>query len=91
MFNNETTNIIKSIDFNRRAYNRFKDRFLYLISSMEFADTSNARACLEDVLEEITLYSSNDQSFFYTDMAPFGKNKYVLNEYPVYDTNYRKY
>jgi hypothetical protein len=91
MFNNETTNIIKAIDFNRRAYNRFKDRFLFLISSMEFADTSNARACLEDVLEEITLYSSNDQSFYYTDMAPFGKNKYVLNEYPVYDTNYRKF
>ena len=91
MFNNETTNIVKAIDFNRRAYNRFKDRFFYLLSTMEFADTSNARACLEDILEETTLYSSNDQSFYYTDMIPFGKNRYILNEYPVYDTNYRKF
>lgn len=91
MFNNETTNIVKAIDFNRRAYNRFKDRFFYLLSTMEFADTSDPRACLEDILEETTLYSSNDQSFYYTDMIPFGKNRYTLNEYPVYDTNYRKF
>ena len=91
MFNNDSTNIIKAIDFSRRNYTRFKDRFFYLVSSMEFPDTSDARGCLDIVMEEITLNSSSDQSFFYSDMMPFGINTYVYNDYPIYDTAYRKF
>ena len=91
MFNNETTNIIKAIDFNRRSYSRFKDRFFYLISTMEFADPTNARDCLDVVLSEVTLNSSSEQSFFYTDMLPFGFNSYIVNHHPIFDTNYRKF
>ena len=91
MFNNETTNIIKAIDFNRRSYSRFKDRLYYLISSMEFNDTANSRDCLDVVLDEITLNSSSEQSFYYTDMIPYGNNSYIVNHYPIFDTNYRKF
>ena len=91
LFNHEPTDIIKAIDFNRRAYSRFKDRFLYLLKTIEFVDTTNTRECFEDIMEEITLYASSDQSFYYTDMVACGKNKFILNEYPVYDTNYRTF
>ena len=91
MFNNETTNIIKAIDFSRRSYSRFKDRFFHLISTMEFGDTTNERQCLDTVLEEITLNSSNEQSFYYTDMVPFGSNDFIVNHYSIFDTNYRKF
>ena len=91
MFNNDSTNIIDAIDFNRRAYSRFKDRFFYLLSTLEFADTSNARECLDTIIEEITVNSSAEQAFYYTSMLPYGKNNYVRNDYPVYDTNYRKF
>lgn len=91
MFNNDSTNIIKAIDFSRRNYTRFKDRFFYLVSSMEFPDTDDARGCLDIVMEEITLNSSNDQSFYYSDMMPFGINTYVYNDYTVYDTAYRTF
>ena len=91
MFNNETTNIIKAIDFSRRSYNRFKDRFFYLISTMEFPNVDNPRACVDAVMEEITLNASNEQAFFYTDMIPYGNNTFISNEYQIYDTNYRKF
>ena len=91
MFNNETTNIIKAIDFNRRSYDRFKDRFYYLLSTMEFADVGDPRQCVDTILEEITVNASNEQAFFYTDMIAFGNNRYVQNDYPIYDTNYRKF
>lgn len=91
MFNNETTNIIKAIDFSRRSYSRFKDRFFHLISTMEFVDPTDERLCLDTVLEEITLNSSNEQSFYYTDMVPFGSNSYIVNRYSIFDTNYRKF
>jgi hypothetical protein len=91
MFNNETTNIIKSIDFSRRSYNRFKDRFFYLLSTFEFVNTDNARHCLDTIMEEITVNSSSEQAFYLSDMIPFGNNKFILNQYPVYDTNYRKF
>jgi hypothetical protein len=91
LFNNGSTNIAKSIDFNRRSYNRFKDRFLYLLSTMEFTDFEDSRNCLDIILEEIVANASSDQAFYYTDMVPYGINRYVLNEYPVYDTNYRNF
>ena len=91
MFNNETTNIIEAIDFSRRSYARFKDRLFYLLSTMEFADTSDSRACLDTIMEEITINSSEEQSFYYTDMLPYGKNTYLSNDYIIYDTNYRNF
>ena len=91
MFNNETTNIVKSIDFSRRSYNRFKDRFFYLLSTLEFQHTDNPRECLDTIMEEITSHNSSDQAFYYSDMIAFGKNKYLVNQYPIYDTNYRKF
>ena len=91
LFNNESTNIIKAIDFNRKSYNRFKDRFFYLLSSIEFTDYEDARACLDTIMEEIVANSSTDQPFYYTDMMPYGMNRYIQNDYPVYDTNYRKF
>lgn len=91
MFNNETTNIVKAIDFNRRAYNRFKDRFLYLLSTLEFPDIDNTKSCLDIIMEEITNNNSSDQSFYYTDMLPYGTNNFIVNEYTVVDTTYRKF
>jgi len=91
MFNNETTNIIKAIDFNRRSYSRFKDRFLHLVNTVEFVDSSNARNCLDLIMEEITINNSNEQSFYYTDMVPYGLNSYTVNHYEVFDTKYRTF
>lgn len=91
MFNNESTSIIKALDFSRRSYSRFKDRFLYLLSTIEFQDTSNIRECLDTIMEEITVNSSSDQAFYYTDMLPFGQNSFIRNDYVVYDTNYRNF
>jgi hypothetical protein len=91
LFNNDSTNIAKSIDFNRRSYSRFKDKFLYLLSSTEFSNYDNARECLDTIMEEITANASQDQAFYFTDMMPYGINNFVLNEYSVYDTNYRNF
>ena len=91
LFNNNSTNIVKSIDFNRRSYSRFKDKFLYLLSTMEFADYSDSRGCLDSIMTEITANSSQEQAFYFTDMMPYGINNFILNEYPVYDTNYRNF
>ena len=91
MFNNDTTNIIKAIDFSRRSYTRFKDRFFYLLSSMNFEDVTDARTNLDLIMDEITFNSNSDQPFFYTDMIPAGSNKFISNTYPVYDTNYRNF
>jgi hypothetical protein len=89
MFNNDSTNIIKSLNFNRQSYNRFKDRFFYLLKTLEFEDPTDSRNNLDIIMEEIVANASSNQAFYYTDMIPYGINKYIRNDYPVYDTNYR--
>ena len=91
MFNNDSTNIIRSLNFNRQSYSRFKDRFFYLLKTMEFGDSADAQANLDIIMEEIVANVSSNQAFYFTDMMPFGINKYIRNDYPVYDTNYRHF
>ena len=91
LFNNDTTNIIKSIDFSRKSYSRFKDRFFYLLSTMEFENYDDPRFILDAIMEEIVINSSNDQAFYFTNMIPYGINRSIENNYTVYDTNYRKF
>lgn len=91
MFNNETTNIIKAIEYSKKAYRNFKNQFFSLLTSMEFNDVDNPRSCLDQIFDEISNNATSDQSFYYTDMIPFGSNSFTFNEYVIADTNYTKF
>ena len=90
-FNNETTNIIQSIDYSRKAYRNFKDRFFSLLGSVDFQNTEDPRACLDQVFDELTSHVTSDQSFYYTDMVATGTKNFIVNQYIISDTNYRKF
>jgi hypothetical protein len=90
-FNNETTNIVKAIEYSRKAYRNFKNQFFSLLSSMEFDNFDDPRACLDQLFDEISFNATMDQSFYYTDMLPVGSNSFTFNEYLIADTNYKKF
>jgi hypothetical protein len=82
--NNPATDIIKSLDFNRRAYSRFKDQFLHLLATTDFRDQKDPVKVVDDVMLQITAGSDSSRPFFYTDMIPFGGN-YVDSSYRIFD------
>ena len=90
LLNNSQTNLISSINFNRQRYNKFKEKFLQLLGNAEFSDQSNYRACLDQILNEITNNSSSNQAFYSSDMVAYGK-QYIVNSYVTVNSTYKTF
>ena len=90
MINNPSTDIIHSIDYNRREYARFKEKFLDVLTSRVFKDTTNPRAMVDSILLEVTNGAGSNLPFYYTDMVPYGNNldKTSYSVFDVYDRSY---
>lgn len=90
LFNNPSTDIIKAIDYSRREYARFKEKFLTLLENTEFVDPTDSRAVVDRIMNDITNGADSSSPFFYTDMIASGKN-YINTTYTVFNPAERNY
>ena len=90
LFNNPSTDIIKSIDYNRREYSRFKDKFLDLLENTQFDDVTDSRAVVDTVLWNFTKGANSSSPFYYTGMAVSGNN-FIKTAFTVFNPADRKY
>jgi hypothetical protein len=66
-------NIIKSIDFARTEYNRFKRVFLQIAEQTEFQGSIRDR--VDDILRQINIDKNKNQPFYFSDMIGLGASK----------------
>ena len=90
LLNNDSTDVIQSLDFSRREYNRFKDRFLNLLETMEFADQTDYPSIVDQVMSEICVGASVNLPFYYTDMAAVNQD-FDITQYTVFDPGDKTY
>tara|TARA_R110000868_G_scaffold32398_4_gene117811 strand:+ start:8007 stop:22382 length:14376 start_codon:yes stop_codon:yes gene_type:complete len=64
-------NIFKSLEFNDREYNKFKNRMLEAAIQSEWG-TFTTTQILDSIITDLGLGKSNINSFFYSDMMPSG-------------------
>ena len=64
-------NIFKSLEFNDREYNKFKNRMLENSILSEWG-TYTTSQILDSIITDMSLGKSNVNSFFYSDMIPSG-------------------
>ena len=64
-------NIFKSLEFNDREYNKFKNRMLENVIRSEWGNLSTSQI-LDAVITDMNTGKSNINSFFYSDMLPSG-------------------
>ena len=64
-------NIFKSLEFNDREYNKFKNRMLENSIKSEWG-TFTTSQILDSIITDLGLGKSNINSFFYSDMIPSG-------------------
>jgi hypothetical protein len=66
-----TYNIFKSLEFNDREYNKFKNRMLAAAIQSEWG-TFTTSQILDSIITDLSLGKTNINSFFYSDMIPSG-------------------
>jgi len=64
-------NIFKSLEFNDREYNKFKNRMLESVIRSEWGNLSTSQI-LDAVVTDLNTGKTNINSFFYSDMLPSG-------------------
>ena len=89
-FNNPGTDIIRAIDYNRKEYARFKEKFLELLETLSFKDINDSRAVVDRIMADITDGVDPSSPFYYTDMVASGNN-YLSTQYVVFNPADRSY
>ena len=75
---NETASFEQSIDFSRREYARFKNKFLEIANSLDTVEYDDIPASVDLILEELNSYKTSDMPFYASDMVPYGSDKNVI-------------
>jgi hypothetical protein len=86
---NDTSNFINSIEFARREYSKFKNKFLELCSTLKGLDTSDPVTSVDKILLTINNVKNKTFPWYYSDMVPYGDTKKLA--YPIVDTLQRKF
>ena len=74
-------NIFKSLEFNDREYNKFKNRVLENAIRSEWGNLTTSQI-LDSIVTDLNIGKTNVNSFFYSDMLPSG-NVYTDTVYTV--------
>lgn len=77
-------NFVNSVDYARREYTRFKNKFLELALTLPNIGTANAVDSVDRILASINQVKNQSFAWYYSDMVPCGKN-YVSNSYTLAD------
>jgi hypothetical protein len=77
------SNIIKSLDYARTEYNRFKREFLQVALDSEFQGSTKDH--VDSILQTINSVKSKEMPFYFSDMVPTGAVKKL--SYTILDAN----
>ena len=77
-------NFVNSIDYARRDYTRFKNKFLELAVTLPNIGTSNIVESVDKIIANINQVKNKSFAWYYSDMVPCGKN-YIANSYTLSD------
>jgi hypothetical protein len=90
LFNNSSTNVIEAIEYSKNEYARFKEDLFSILESKQFSDTTDPRAVLDEIMQEVTSLADPSKPFYYSDMMPFGRD-YIKTLYTVFNTADKTY
>lgn len=85
--NDNQANLINGLDFARREYQKFKNKFLELCINTANLDPNNPMDGVDTILTTINTVKSIAFPWFYSDMLPYGKNIVVENFKILNSTN----
>lgn len=86
---NQQANFVDSVDYARREYTKFKNRFVELCTSLPGLDPSNPKDGVDKILSTINAVKNKSFPFFYSDMVPYGEAD--VKKYTVLDSTQRQY
>ena len=86
---NETSNFVNSIEYARKEYSKFKNKFLEMCSNLKGLDITNPKVGVDTILTAINSIKNKSFPWYYSDMVPYGDAKTI--SYPVIDTSQRRY
>jgi hypothetical protein len=85
-----SVNFINSIDYARKEYNRFKNKFLEMCLTLTDLDKNDPINGVDQVLVAINGVKNSTFPWFYSGMVPSGKD-YVVDTYTVKNVNLKIY
>ena len=84
------TNFIEGIDYARREYTKFKNKFLELCVSMTDLDPVDPTNGVDRILKVINQVKTSKFPWFYSDMVPYGDN-YVVDLHKITNISVKTY
>ena len=85
----ETANFVQSIEFARKEYSKFKNKFLELCTTLRGLDITNPVTGVDKILLNINIVKNKKFPWYYSDMVPYGESLNLT--YPILDTDQRRF
>ena len=86
---NDQSNFISSLDYARREYTKFKNKFVEMCSTMPGLDPADAKNGVDQILRSINAVKNKGFAWYYSDMVPNGEARVTL--YTVLNVQQRQY
>lgn len=86
---NQQANLIDSIDYARREYTKFKNRFVELCTTLPGLDPADPKNGVDKILSTINAVKNKSFPFYYSDMVPYKEP--AVSKYTVLDTTQVQY
>ena len=71
---NDQVDIVKSINFNKNEYTKFKNNFIDNINKLDL-DLTDPNKCVDDIIQHMAAKKTSAFPFYYSDMLPWGSQK----------------
>ena len=75
---NNQANFINGLEYARREYTKFKNKFIDLATTLPGLDINDAKSSVDEILTSINAVKNNSFSWYYSDMVPYGDNKNTI-------------
>lgn len=85
----EQANFINGLDYARRDYTKFKNKFLEVAATLSDLNHNDVAGSVDTILTSINLVKNKSFSWYYSDMVPYGK--YTAFTYTVIKEADRQY
>lgn len=86
---NEQANFVGALDYARREYTKFKNKFLELCMSLPGLDPNNPKDGVDLIIGSINAVKNKSFPWYYSDMVPHGEADQI--RYNVLDEQQRQY
>ena len=85
----DQANFVSALDYARREYTKFKNKFVELCMSLPGLDPHNPKDGVDLILRSINAVKNKSFPWYYSDMVPFGEADVI--RYTVLDEQQRQY